>query len=61
MTRRQAGILAQLVRGPYTTLDLAIALDETTAHIRADVEKLETMGVVEWTVDGWVLTKEVAA
>lgn len=60
MTRRQAGILAQLARGPLTSYALAIALDERTADIRTDLNRLSATGRVEHTEDGWQLTKVAA-
>ena len=61
MTRRQAGILALLARGPMTTFTLAQALDERTIDIATDLNKLAAAGVVEHTEDGWALTNKVAA
>lgn len=61
MTRLEAGILAQLTRGPYTVLDLALALNETTQKIRKALEGLDNAGIVERTDDVWKLTPKVAA
>ena len=61
MTRRQAGILALLAREPMTTYSLAVALDERTADIATDLNRLSSAGVVEHTEDGWELTDKVAA
>lgn len=61
MTRLAAQILGQLQRGPYTVLDLAIALDERTQDVKRELAKLEAADVVEHTLDGWQLVSEVAA
>lgn len=61
MTRRQAGILALLAREPMTTFSLSRALDERTADIATDLNRLTAAGVVEHTGDGWRLTDKVTA
>jgi len=61
VTRRQAGILALLVREPMTTFTLSRALDERISDVAADLNKLSATGVVEHTEDGWKLTDRVAA